>query len=62
MIGWVILGLILLPLFMLMIASVLDTPRSPRVAAMFTGVFLLQIVAMIIGFAIIAWILGFIVP
>jgi len=62
MIGLIVIGLILVPLFALMISSVLDAPRSPRVAAMFTSVFLLQIIAMLIGFVVLAYILGFIVP
>lgn len=62
MIGLVIMGLILVPLFALMVASVLDPPRSPRVAVIFTTVFLLQIAAMIIGFIVITFILGFVVP
>ncbi len=62
MIGLIIMGLILVPLFALMIASVLDPPRSPRVAMIFTTVFLLQVVAMIIGFIVLTFILGFVVP
>ena len=62
MIGLIILGLIIVPLFVLMIASVIATPGSFRVAVMFTTVFLLQIVAMMMGFAVFAYVLGFIVP
>ncbi len=65
MIGLVIMGLIFIPLLALLIAALLEPMRSsktPIIAAMFTGSVLLQIVAMIIGVAIIATILGFIVP
>ena len=62
MIGLIILGLIIVPLFVLMIASVIESPRSPRVAVMFTAVFLLQVAAMIAGFIALAFVLGFIVP
>ncbi|MFC1874234.1 hypothetical protein ACFLYX_02915 [Chloroflexota bacterium] len=62
MIGLVIMGMILVPLFALMVASVFDPPRSFRVAGMFTTVFLLQIVVMLMLFAVIGWILSFIVP
>ena len=62
MIGLLIMGLILVPLFALMIASVLESPRSFKVASMFTSVFILQIVAIVIGMIILAELLGFIVP
>ncbi len=62
MIGLVIMGIILVPLFALMVASAFDSQRSLRVAVMFTGSFLLLIIATIIGFAAFATILGFIVP
>ncbi len=61
-IGFIILGLIAAPLFVLMVASILDTPRSARVAAMFTSAFLLQVVAMLLGFVVLAFVLGFFVP
>ncbi len=60
--GLIILGLITLPLFALMLACVFDPPRPHRVAAMFTGVFLLQVVAMIAGFIVLALVLRFVVP
>ncbi len=62
MIGLVIMGLILVPLFALMVASAFGPQRSPRVTAMFTGSVLLLIIAMIAGMAVFAFILGFIVP
>ena len=46
--GLIILGLIIVPLFILMIASVFESPRSPRVAAMFTTI-LKQIETLISG-------------
>ncbi len=62
MIGLVIIGLILVPLFTLMIASAVGRQGSPKVAAMFTGSFLLLIIAMVIGMFVLASIMGFIVP
>ena len=62
MIGFVIMGLILIPLFILMIASAFGPQSSPKVSLMFTGAFLLQIIVILVGFAIFGAILGFIVP
>ena len=62
MIGLVIMGLILVPLFVLMIASAFGRQGSPKVAAMFTGSFLLLIIAMVIGMFVFAFIMGLIVP
>jgi hypothetical protein len=65
MIGLAIMGLIFIPLLALLIAALLEpkrTPKTPIVAAMFTGSVLVQVIAMIVGFAIIAMILKFIVP
>ncbi len=62
MIGLVIMGLILVPLFALMIASAIGHQGSPRVAAMFTGSFLFLIVAIVIGMFVFAFIMGLIVP
>lgn len=61
MIGFVILGLILVPLFTLMVIAVLEPPRMLKVPAMFTAVFLLLVVSVIGGFLIFGWMLGFIV-
>ena len=61
MIGLVILGVILLPLFFLMIAAMVGSPKSPRVSLMFTGTFLIQIIAIIVGFVVFATVMGFIV-
>ena len=62
MIGLAIMGIIIFALLGLMIASMLESPRSPKVAFMFTGVFLMLIVGMVAGFKVLAVILEFIVP
>ena len=62
MIGYIILGLILVPLFALMLASVLERPRSFKVAAMFTSVFVLQIVGMVLSFVVLSLVLSLIMP
>jgi len=61
-IGLIIMGLIIIPLFVLMIASVLEKPRSIKVAGMFTTVFIIQIVGMVLGMVAFGYIMGFIVP
>ncbi|MFC2038402.1 hypothetical protein ACFLUG_01340 [Chloroflexota bacterium] len=62
MIGWVVIGLITVPLVAMLAASVLIPPRSPRAALHFTTAMVLQVVAMLIAFIIFGWLLGFIVP
>ena len=62
MIGVAVIGFILVPLFVLLVISVVGSPTIAKVATMFTGAVLLQIMAFIISFAIFAAILGFIVP
>ncbi len=65
MIGLAIMGLIFMPLLALLIAALLEPMRSPKtpiIAVMFTGSVLVQVIVMIIGVAIMAMILGFIVP
>ncbi len=58
MIGLIIAGLILVPLLAMMMVSVITSPRSVKVAGMFTTVFLLQIVIMIVCFTALGWIFG----
>jgi hypothetical protein len=62
MIGYFVIGLVLLPLLALMLAAILDPPRQLRVPAMFTLVVLLEIGAMVAGMAVFAALLTFIVP
>ncbi len=60
--GLFVIGFILMPLFVLMVVAVIGSPQITRVATMFTGAFLIQIVALIaaiIGFALL---LQFIIP
>ena len=60
--GVAVIGFILVPLFVLLVVSVAGSPAIARVATMFTGAVLLQIIAIIISFAIFAALLWFIVP
>jgi len=62
MIGFFIIGLVLLPLIVLMLAAIVEPPRVLRVPGLFTLLVLLEIGAMIAGMAIFATLLTFIVP
>ena len=60
--GVAVIGFILVPLFVLLVVSIVGSPTIARVATMFTGAVLLQIIAIIITFWVFAALLGFIVP
>ena len=62
MIGYIVMGLILVPLAVLMLASVFEAPRTGKIALQFTGAFLSLIAAMILGFVLIGIVMGLIVP
>ncbi len=62
MIGYIVMGLIIGPLAVLMLASVFEAPRTGKIALQFTAVFLGLITAMILGFVLIGIVMGFIVP
>lgn len=61
MIGLFVLGIILLPLFAFMVAALSDGKKTARVAATFTGTFLFLVVGMVMGMALLAVVLQFIV-
>ncbi len=60
--GLLVIGFILVPLFVLMIVAIVGSPEIAKVATMFTGVFFLQVIAIVISIAAFAAILSFIVP
>jgi hypothetical protein len=62
MIGLVIIGIILVPIIILIAASVLETPRTLRIPGLFFGSLVLQIGGIILSFAILGTILGLIIP
>ncbi len=62
MIGYVIIGVILVPIIILIAASILEAPRTFRVPALFIGSLALQIGAIILSFAALGAILGFLIP
>jgi hypothetical protein len=62
MIGYIVMGLIILPLAVLGIASVFEEPRTIKIAAQFTGAFFALMAAMLLGFLLIGIVMSFIVP
>jgi Na+-translocating ferredoxin:NAD+ oxidoreductase RnfA subunit len=61
-IGFVVLGVILGPVFLLTLAAMIERPRKSRIPELFLGSFILLISAMVIGFAVIGFALKFVVP
>ena len=61
-IGFIILAIIVGPVIVLTIASIFGAPRTFRIPSLFIGSIILLIGAMILGFAIMSALLGFIVP
>ena len=61
-IGFIVLAIIIGPVIILTIASMFGTPRTFRLPGLFLGSVILLIGAMVLGFAILGALLGFIVP
>lgn len=61
-IGFVVLGVILGPVFLLTLAAMFEYPRKSRIPELFLGAFVLLISAMVAGFAVIGFVLKFVVP
>ena len=61
-IGLIVIAIIVLPVIVLTTASVFGAPRTFRVPGLFVGSLVLLVGAIIIGFAILGALLGFIVP
>jgi len=62
MIGVVIFGLISIPLVATMIIGTFLPPRSFKVSLMFTSVFLMLVVVMVVCFFLLTWVFGQIIP
>ena len=62
MIGAIIFGLISIPLVATMIIGTSLPPRSFKVSLMFTSVFLLLVIAMVVCFFLFTWGFGQIIP
>ena len=60
--GLVVIGFILVPLFVLMVVAVIGSPHITRVATMFTGAFLVQVVAIIASIIAFALVFRLIIP
>jgi hypothetical protein len=61
-IGYVVLGVILGPVLILTIASVIEFPKKSRIPELFLGSVFLLISGMVAGFAVIGYLLTFVVP
>jgi len=62
MMGLILMAIIVIPVIVLIIASILSAPRTFRVPGLFIGSLVLLMGVIILGFAIFGVILGFIVP
>ena len=62
MIGFILMGIIAIPVIVLIIASMLSTPRTFRVPGLFIGSIIVLFGIVMVVFAIFGAILGFIVP
>ena len=62
MIGYVIMGVIGIPLITIVTIAIFTAPRNFRIPGLFLGSIILQIVGFIVVFAVIGVLLGFIVP
>ena len=61
-IGYVIFGVILIPLFGAMVIGTVSKPRNFKVSAQFTFVLILAVAAMVVVFAVLGWVLGYLIP
>ncbi len=61
-IGFIVLSIIVVPVIVLITASVLGHPKTLRVPGLFLGGVFLLISALIIGFAVIGAVTGLVVP
>jgi hypothetical protein len=61
-IGYVVLGLILVPVVVLIASAIFSSPRNTRVPGLFLGSVVLLIGATIVGFAAFGALLGLVFP
>ena len=61
-IGYIVLGVIVGPVFLLTLASMIGSPMKSKVPALFMSAFVLLISAMVAGFAAIGIVLKFVIP
>ena len=61
-IGYIVLAVILIPVIVMAIGGVATRPRNFVVPALFTSAVVLLISGMVLGFAVIGFVLKFVVP
>lgn len=62
LIGFVVLAIIVVPVILITMVSIFSPPRKFKIPGLFLGSLILLIGALISGFAIFGFLLGFIVP
>lgn len=62
LIGFVVLAIIVVPVILITMVSIFSPPRTFKIPGLFLGSLILLIGALISGFAIFGFLLGFIVP
>ena len=61
-IGYIVLGVILVPVFLLTVAALIEHPKTSKIPELFLSAFVIMISAMVGGFFVIGFLLKFIVP
>lgn len=62
MIGFILMGIIAVPVIVLITASIFSKPRTFRIPGLFIGSIIVLFVIVMVVFAIFGGLLGFIVP
>lgn len=62
LIGFVVLAIIVVPVILITMVSIFSPPRTFKIPGLFLGSLILLVGALISGFAIFGFLLGFIVP
>ena len=62
MIGFILMGIIVVPVIILIIASIFSKPRTFRIPILFIGSLIVLFVIVMVVFALFGGLLGFIVP
>jgi hypothetical protein len=61
-VGYIVLSVVLIPVAVMAICGITTHPRNMVVPAVFTSAVVFLIVSMVVGFAVIGFVLKFVVP
>ena len=61
-IGFVVLGVILVPVFLLTLVGSIEYPRKSKIPELFVGAFFTLVTTLVVSLAVISFVLKFIVP